>query len=181
MTVRKTTQIGSKALRAVCGDVLNPLEQEVQELVQDMVDTMRETGLIGLAAPQIGSDQRIFVMELRPNQKTDRIEESELYVCINPVTSQFSEETVVMFEGCGSIAHGTLFGRVERPEKITLDFVNEKGDPVSLELDGLLGRVAQHELDHLDGILFLDRMDDPRDLYDTEEYRKLRSRESDKT
>lgn len=164
-------------MRTVCAGVDDVTSEETLSIVADLVDTMRAEGLVGLAAPQLGHNLRIFVMELRPSEKTLRDAQSPLYVCINPEIVESSRELVHEWEGCGSIAHGTLFGRTVRNRQVVLQYQDLEGEWQEEPFGGLLARVAQHELDHLDGILFFQRMEDPTDLYDIEEYRLLRARE----
>lgn len=178
MAVVPTVQIGNKVLKTVCTPVDFPIDDPTQALISNLVDSMRDAGLIGMAACQIGETKRIMVMELRSNPDTGREEESELYVCVNPVVVSTSKENSTIFEGCGSLSRGTLFGRVTRPKHITLRYQDQNGEFREKELSGLLSHVAQHEIDHLDGTIFIDRMEDPTDLYDLEEYKKIREQES---
>lgn len=178
MSIKPTVQIGAEILETVCEPLENISSPETAALVADLVDTMRSEGLVGLAAPQLGYNARVFVMELRPSEKTGRTEASELYVCINPEIIERSSETVCDWEGCGSIARGTLFGRPIRNKEVELRYWDQDGRECQTVFDGLLSRVAQHENDHLDGIVFLARMEDPTDLYDIAEYRRIRLAEA---
>ena len=117
-----------------------------RRLAQDMIDTMRAAPGVGLAGPQIGVLERIFVWEVG----------EDFGVVINPVVTARSAETEVDEEGCLSLP-GVLEG-VERARGATIEGVDEKGDAVLLEADDLLARVCQHEIDHLDGVLLIDRI-----------------------
>jgi len=179
MTVQKTIQIGNPKLRQVCERVKLPLSQEDIELGCDLVDTMDEAGLVGEAASQIGVMKRVFVMGLEKQKKDEEDEAGfELYVCYNPVITHFSEETEYGTEGCGSIAHGKLFGQVKRSISITMEYTDINGEQHTKDFSGLFARIAQHEVDHLDGILFLDHMDDPKKLCDIDEFKDKPKRES---
>ncbi len=170
MTVQKTIQIGNPKLRQVCEDVSFPLSEQDIQLGYDLVDTMDSAGLVGEAAVQIGVMKRVFVMGLEKEKKDESDEnEFELCICYNPTITQFSDKKEFGREGCGSIAYGKLFGQVERPKSIELEYYDRTGQKHVKKFDGLFARIAQHEIDHLDGILFLDRMDDPTQLYDIDE------------
>ena len=121
-----------------------------RRLAQDMIETMRAAPGVGLAAPQIGVMERLFVWEVG----------EECGVVVNPVVVARSAETEVDEEGCLSLP-GVLEA-VERPLRVTVEGVDEKGDAVLLEADDLLARVCQHEIDHLDGVLLIDRISGER-------------------
>lgn len=119
-----------------------------QTLARDMIDTMREAPGVGLAGPQVGVLERIFVWEV----------EGEHGAVINPVIVSRSDEKVTEEEGCLSLPG--LYYPVERSARVVVEGVDELGEPVRLEAGDLLARVCQHEVDHLDGILFIDRLPD---------------------
>lgn len=118
----------------------------MRRLLRDMVDTMREAPGVGLAGPQIGVPLRVVVIEY----------EEELYKLVNPEITWSSPERVTADEGCLSIPG--YVGAVERAERVRVRAKNEMGKPFSLSPEGWLARIFQHEIDHLDGILFPDRM-----------------------
>jgi len=117
-----------------------------RRLLRDMVDTMRDAPGVGLAGPQIGVPLRVVVIEY----------EQILYKLINPEITWLSSERVVADEGCLSIPG--YIGAVERSERVKVRAKNEQGKAISLAPEGWLARIFQHEVDHLDGILFPDRM-----------------------
>jgi peptide deformylase len=123
---------------------------------EKMLETMREANGVGLAAPQVGVLQRFFVVELPEDEENDQ--PAETYVLFNPEIVKGRGEQVG-YEGCLSIPG--YIGEVARQERITVKGLNEKGKSVRLKLQGYLARVFQHEIDHLDGILFTDRLTDP--------------------
>lgn len=143
-------------LRVETSDVKENSEQ-LQQLIDDMFDTMYNANGVGLAAPQIGEDLRIFVTDdaaLKGDQ--DEIDVHGPLALINPVISLESEETVVAEEGCLSIPG--VRGDVSRPEKVTVTFKDRDFNERNLEVDGPLARIIQHELDHLNGVLFIDHL-----------------------
>ena len=115
-------------------------------LARDMIDTMREAPGVGLAGPQVGVLERIFVYEV-----DDRVG-----AVVNPVIVERSRETITEEEGCLSLPG--LAYPVERAARVRLEGMDERGRPVSLAAEDLLARVFQHEIDHLDGVLFVDRL-----------------------
>jgi peptide deformylase len=130
---------------------------ELQQVVTDLVDTLRASGGAGLAAPQIGVNWQVFVLEseLRTDPRPMR-------AVVNPLLEPHSGELVYDWEGCLSIPE--LVGLVPRHPSVRLWGKGREGEPLDLELSGFAGRVAQHEYDHLHGIVFLDRMRDLRSL-----------------
>lgn len=121
-----------------------------------MLDKMREANGVGLAAPQVGVLQRLFVVELPEDEENDQ--PAETYILFNPEIVKGRGEQIG-YEGCLSIPG--YIGEVARREQITIQGLNEKGKPVRLKVEGYLARVFQHEIDHLDGVLFTDRLTDP--------------------
>lgn len=137
-------------------DVHDPV---LQRLIDDMIETMREAPGVGLAAPQVAVSQRLAVIEYAPGSEALPEEaeppEPKLFVLINPEITHRSEEMLEGAEGCLSIpGYG---GNVLRHAAVTVRALNRKGRPIKLKADGWLARIFQHEIDHLDGILFIDR------------------------
>jgi len=168
MSVRETILIGEPVLRETAQPVHNHDSEQTQQIIHDLTDTMRADELIGIAAPQIGESVRVFVSEIRETEYREGISD-ELRVYINPDITHFSRETELDWEGCGSIPG--LFGKVERSTEITVNYVDKSGVSREMNATGLFARVIQHEVDHLDGILFTDHAD-PRSLVSAEYYQK---------
>lgn len=125
------------------------VDESIRALIAEMFRTLDESGGIGLAAPQVGCNIRLFIVQL---------EEMEGMVFINPQIIQTSEKVCTMEEGCLSIP--SIYEKVVRPKEITLQYVDINGRKQLLTADGLLARVIQHENDHLNGVLFLDRIEE---------------------
>ena len=123
---------------------------------EEMLETMRAANGVGLAAPQVGVRQRFFVVELPEDEENNQ--PCETYILFNPEIVKNSGEQIG-YEGCLSIPG--YIGEVARAEKITVKGLNEQGRPVRHKVEGYLARVFQHEIDHLDGILFTDVLTDP--------------------
>ena len=130
--------------------------QKLVALAEEMLETMREANGVGLAAPQVGVSQRLFVVELPEDEENDQPRQT--FVLFNPEIVKSSGEQIG-YEGCLSIPG--YVGEVARHEQITVKGLNEKGQPVRHKAAGYLARVFQHEIDHLDGILYIDRLTDP--------------------
>jgi peptide deformylase len=126
---------------------------ELQTLIGDMIDTMREAPGVGLAAPQVNVPLRLVVVEY--GHEEDESVPKKLYALANPEILRFSSETEIGNEGCLSIPG--MAGEVERPLSIVVKGMNRHGKPVKVKASGWLARIFQHEIDHLDGILFVDR------------------------
>ena len=124
------------------------VNDEIRQLAEDMFETMIEKDGVGLAAPQIGKSLRMFVLIADDDVRR---------VFINPQIIQTSSETGEYDEGCLSIPQ--VYETIVRPLKVTVQALNEKGRLFTLEADGLLARIIQHEYDHLEGILYIDRGD----------------------
>lgn len=153
-------QFGDPVLRQKAAEV-DRITGAHRRLVEDMLDTMRSAPGVGLAGPQIGVVERVFVWEV----------DDEHGAVFNPVISARSEEQVENEEGCLSLPG--LYYPVTRAARVTVEGVDENGDPVKLDAEDLLARVCQHEIDHLDGVLFIDHL--PEDLR-KEALRTLRDR-----
>jgi peptide deformylase len=148
---------------------------ETQKIIQDLSDTMRHQGLVGIAAPQIGIGSRIFLTEVRRTKNRKDITELDpLRVFVNPQIVSLSKRLVEGYEGCGSVAQGNLFGIVKRPETIVLQATDEYGEPFTLQTSGLLARIIQHEIDHLNGVCFIDKVSDTKTLLGRGEYLKTK-------
>ena len=126
---------------------------EFQALVEDMVETMRQAPGVGLAAPQVGESIRLIVVEY--GDEEDEETPPKLYIVANPEITRTSTETVLGTEGCLSVPG--IQGEVERFEAVTVKGLNRQGHPMTIKARGWLARIFQHEMDHLDGVLFTDR------------------------
>ncbi len=164
MAIKKAVQIGEPVIRKIAKKVTNPTSSSTHTIIKDLTDSMRSMGLVGMAAPQIGSGTRIFVVELRKTKARKELEASALYTFINPKITSYSKKWVVGYEGCGSIAFGQLFGPVKRAQSVVVTATRADGKPFTLSAKGMLARVIQHENDHLNGVMFLDKITDMRKL-----------------
>ncbi len=132
---------------------ITTIDKDLQVLVDDMIETLRDAPGVGRAAPQVGVSERLIIVEYGDDE--DESVPKKLYVVINPEIVQASDETVEGIEACLSIPQ--LMGEVVRSEKITVKGLNRHGKPIKIKVEGWLARIFQHEIDHLEGILYTDR------------------------
>lgn len=178
MAIKKTSEIGSKVIRSRAKNVSKISSAEVKKIITNLIDSMRDKGLVGMAAPQIGVGSRIFVTEVRKTKLRKNVAMLDpLRIFINPKITRTSKKLVNGYEGCGSIASGGLFGVVRRPETVSVRAFDQNGEEFELETSGLLARIIQHEVDHLNGICFIDKITDTKKLLGREEYLKMRKKE----
>jgi len=145
VVILRIRTFGDPGLRQRAGEV-DKITDLHRKLIADMFDTMREAPGVGLAAPQVGVMERIFVWELEDRSGT----------FINPTLVSRSSETEEDEEGCLSLP-GIVY-EVRRSSEVTIEGLDVDGNPTRIEASGLLARIFQHEVDHLDGVLFVDRL-----------------------
>jgi peptide deformylase len=167
MTVRKIVTTPDPILRQRARKV-RAVTNEIQTLMDDMVETMRVAPGVGLAAPQVGLSQRVIVVEYaEPSEDPEAPPNpAKLYTVANPEIVRHSIETESANEGCLSIPG--YIGEVERYSSVTVKGVNRQGDPFRLKAKGWLARIFQHEIDHLNGVLYIDRATQMWRLEETE-------------
>lgn len=160
MAILRVSQLGHPALRAEAAPVSSSEigSAELDRLIGDLIDTMRDYGGVGIAAPQVRVSKRLFVIEVRGSDRYDNAERFPLTVAINPSLSFPDNEQHSDWEGCLS-AEG-LRGLVPRHSQVVLEGLDETGAALKQELNGFPAIVAQHEMDHLNGMVYLDRMTD---------------------
>ena len=149
MAVRNIVKIPADVLGRKATKV-KTFDKALEKLVEDMVDTLYSTTGVGLAAPQIGVGEKVIIVEYGEED-----EEPVLYAVVNPEIVEASEEMVKGIEGCLSVPD--LIGEVDRHERITVKGQDVRGKPLKIKAEGWLARIFQHEIDHLDGILYTQR------------------------
>ena len=172
MIMKSVTQVGNPIIRNKSKIVKSTNSPEVKKIIKDLTDSMRKANLVGMAAPQIGHNLRIFVTEIRNTTLRKTKEFDGLRVYINPKIINASKSKISGYEGCGSVASSGIFGKVSRPSQITVSAIDENNNKFEYKAKGLLARVIQHEIDHLDGIVFLDKVVDKKSLMSKKEYIK---------
>ena len=156
MALRKIVTLPDPVLRRKARTVTT-FDKNLQTLIDDMVETMRDAPGVGLAAPQIGLSERIIVVEYFEHPEDEEKEDApkKVWAVINPEIIKPSEETVNGVEGCLSIPG--LVGEVNRHTALQVKGLNKHGKPLKIKAEGWLARIFQHEIDHLNGVLFTDR------------------------
>jgi peptide deformylase len=155
MALRKIITLPEPVLRRKARTITT-FDKNLQTLIDDMIETMREAPGVGLAAPQVNIPERLIVVEYGEEEDEEtEAQPKKLYVLINPEIVKKSEETLMGVEGCLSIPN--LVGEVERHAAIQVKGLNRHGKPMKIKAEGWLARIFQHEIDHLNGILFPDR------------------------
>jgi len=142
-------------LRKKCQEVKEVIE-EVRNLGRDMIESMTENQGIGLAAPQVGELKRIIAVHLVKERSPEEKSKELPHVFINPKIIKKSKETVIDEEGC--LSFPGLFLKIKRAKGVEVEALNEKGEKIHLKVEGLPARILQHEIDHLDGVLFIDKI-----------------------
>ena len=160
VSIRSIVTVPDAVLREKAKPV-RQLTPEIQTLIDDMIETMREAPGVGLAAPQVGVGMQVMVVEYAEGSENAE-EDAEpkpkkLYALVNPEISRHSKETALGKEGCLSIPD--YMGEVERYSTVTVKGLDRHGKSFKLKARGWLARIFQHEIDHLNGVLFIDRTD----------------------
>ena len=169
MAIRKVIEAGDPRLKVNNKLISNFKSPKTKKLIKDLTDSMRKADLIGIAAPQIGENYMIFVTEPRNTKARKLGTADKLRIYINPKITYQSEKQNVIYEGCGSVSD---FGPVIRPEEVEVEAIDENGKKFSLRANGILGRVIQHENDHLHGIEFIQKVSDYGKIVVQAYYRK---------
>lgn len=172
MAIKKVIQAGNPKLKANNKVVKDYKSPGIQKLIMDLISTNKSADLIGIAATQIGENYMVFIThcvntKARKLGKTDK-----LRVYINPKIIYKSKTQNLIYEGCGSVANGAIFGPVIRSEEIEIEAFDEKGKKFRLRANGILARVIQHEYDHLQGVEFLEKVSEYSKIIVQEHYRK---------
>jgi peptide deformylase len=157
MTLRTIVTLPEPVLRRKARTV-TVFDKKLQDLIDDMIETMRDAPGVGLAAPQVGIPERVIVVEYYENEQAEEMEEEakkKVWVMLNPEIMKASPEKVMGIEGCLSVPN--LVGEVERHESILVKGLNRRGQPMRVKAKGWLARIFQHEVDHLNGVVFTDR------------------------
>jgi peptide deformylase len=155
-------QLGHAVLRLRAIEVENILADECQQLINKMMMAVSQSGGVGIAAPQIHHSVRLFIMCSKPNTRYPNAPLMAPIAIINPEILHYSTEKVKDWEGCLSVP--SMRGLVSRHAQITVRYFDQQGNKQQKELTGFIARIFQHELDHLNGITFIDQLESSKDL-----------------
>jgi peptide deformylase len=186
MAILKIAKMGHPVLRGVANPIADPTHPRVLNLIRDMVETMVDANGAGLAAPQVHRPARLVIFQAPPERSTGPVDGEDAFdhtapltVLINPEIEFLTEERELGMEGCLSVPG--LRGMVPRCTHIRDAGLNEKGERIEREARGFHARVVQHEVDHLDGILYPQRMEDLSQLMFESELRHYVEAENDES
>ena len=163
-------QLGDPLLRARAKVVENIQDRRIQKLIDDLITTVNQANGVGIAAPQVAASDRLFIVASRPNPRYPNAPEMAPTPMINPRILASSTEMLKGWEGCLSIPG--IRGFVPRSQAIEVEYTDPNGKLQKQELTDFVARIFQHEYDHLDGIVFLDRLESTQDIVAEHEYQK---------
>lgn len=164
-------QLGHPVLRSVAQPIENIGDCQLQKLIDNLIATVGKANGVGIAAPQVAIGQRLFVVASRPNLRYPHAPVMAPTAMINPQILAHSTEINKDWEGCLSIPG--IRGLVPRYQAIEVEYTNRDGKRQRQELTDFVARIFQHERDHLDGIVFLDRLESTQDIMTEQEYQKI--------
>ena len=159
MAVKRIVQYGDEHLKKI-SDIVVEINEEIRELIQDLKDTLSTVEGVGLAAPQIAVNKRVILIDVTPDNTSP-------IILINPKVVKASNETDRDYEGC--LSYVGYEGLVERPVKMVVEALNEEGKLIKYEVEDFMARVFCHEMDHLEGILYMEKADKMYELVEDEE------------
>ena len=174
--VIKIREVGDPILSQICEKVnLKNINQGILDTIDDLKETLSFGTGLGISAPQIGINKRIIVVGAKKeNINYNDAEEIPITAMINPSWKKLSDDTDVQFEGCMSVP--SIRGKVERYKNIELTYYNENGEKIVKKISGFFARLVQHECDHLDGIVFLEKVKGSKDFATKENIEKYNLR-----
>ncbi|HBG04177.1 MAG: peptide deformylase [Geobacteraceae bacterium GWC2_58_44] len=168
--LRQIAQLGQPVLREPGRQIADPRDPAVQLIIDDMIATVADANGVGIAAPQIYESLALFIIASRPNPRYPEAPEMVPVAMLNPELVRASNETETGWEGCLSIPG--IRALVRRNRRIRVRYLNRAGDLREEEYEGFLARIFQHEYDHINGLVFLDRVDS-RDIVTEKEYLRI--------
>lgn len=163
--------LGHPVLREITPKVENINDSEFKELVNNMIATVKDANGLGIAAPQVYQSKSVFIISSKPNSRYPNAPEVEATAIINPKILEYSNDIIKEWEGCLSIPG--IRGLVPRSKSIHVEYMTTEGEKITKTFEGFIARIFQHEYDHLNGIVFLDRLESVKDIISEKEYQKL--------
>lgn len=170
MKILDIAELGNPILRCQAKAIEKVTEPQTLQLIDDLITTAKSNNGVGIAAPQVSESYRLFIVASRPTIRYPQAPKMNPTAMINPTIISYSDERVKDWEGCLSIPG--LRGLVPRYRAIEVEYTTIAGDRVRKIFTDFIARIFQHELDHLNGIVFLDRLETSKDLYTETEYQK---------
>jgi peptide deformylase len=168
--LRQIAQLGQPVLRELARPIVNPRDPAIQALIDDMLVTVADVDGVGIAAPQVYEPLALFIVASRPNRRYPHAPVMEPTAMLNPELLWASNDTETGWEGCLSIPG--IRGPVRRHQRVRVRYLTREGEIREEEYKGFLARIFQHEFDHINGLVYLDRVDS-RDLVTEKEYLRI--------
>lgn len=168
--ILQIAQLGNPILRQQAQNIENVRDERIQKLIDNLISTVAQANGVGIAAPQVAQSYRLFIVASRPNPRYPNAPEMEPTAILNPRIIDHSDEVVKGWEGCLSIPG--IRGLVPRYRAIEVEYTSRNGKLQRREFTDFVARIFQHENDHLDGIVFLDRLESTRDIITEQEYQQ---------
>ncbi len=163
-------ELGHPILRQIAQPILNIQDQELQTLIDDLLLTVNQANGVGIAAPQVARSCQLMIVASRPNPRYPTAPEMEPTAILNPRILSHSSEMAIGWEGCLSIPG--IRGKVPRYQAIEVEYLDRAGTLQKIEMTDFVARIFQHEFDHLNGLVFLDRVETIQTLVTEKEYQK---------
>lgn len=161
-------QLGNPVLRQFAQPVERVQDEWVQSLIDNLMTTLVQSNGVGIAAPQVAASHRVLIVASRPNPRYPHAPNMEPTAMINPCLVSHSEEMVSDWEGCLSVPG--IRGLVPRYQSVEIEYIDRHSKLQRQELTGFVARIVQHELDHLEGLIFLDRLTSVQNIVTDQEY-----------
>ncbi len=163
-------ELGHPVLRQIAAPILEVQDPAIQTLIDDLLLTVKQANGVGIAAPQVARSYQLMIVASRPNPRYPTAPEMEPTAILNPHILSHSTETVTGWEGCLSIPG--IRGRVPRYQAIEIEYTDRQGSLQKMEMTDFVARIFQHECDHLNGVMFLDRVETTQALVTEKEYQR---------
>lgn len=164
-------QLGNPQLRQIARTVEDPTHPEIQSLINDLIATMEQSNGVGIAAPQVGISLQVVIVASRPTLRYPKAPQMDPIAMLNPTITPIGTEVVKDWEGCLSIPG--IRGLVPRLQAVTVEYQDRNGNIQQQIFQDFVARIVQHECDHLQGHVFIDRVETTRELITENEYHKL--------
>lgn len=172
MIVDKLVQVGNPLLYKRSTIIKNIKSSQTKKIIENLIDSMRFFNMIWAAGVQIWENKRIFVTEIKHTLFRKSKDLDPLKIYINPCIISYSKSQCIIYEWCWSVANMQLFGPVKRPREILIEAFDENWDKFRLKASWLLSRVIQHEYDHINGKIFVEKITDIKKIMSQDEYIK---------
>jgi peptide deformylase len=168
--LRSIIELGNPILRQVALPILDVTDEKIQALIDDLLVTVKQANGVGIAAPQVAQSCQLMIIASRPNPRYPDAPEMEPTPILNPRILSHSTETVKGWEGCLSVPG--IRGWVPRYQAIEIEYCDRNGKLQKMEMTDFVARIFQHEFDHFNGLVFVDRVESPEDLITEEAYQQ---------